>query len=122
MALELIGKIIKKLSVQSGTSARGDWSKQEFIIETQENFPKKICMNVWGPEKVEELSKFKDGENVKVSVNIESREFNNRWYTDVRAWKIDRFDDGGNSSQPADSVNTPVDFPSGDAGEDDLPF
>jgi hypothetical protein len=122
MALELIGKIIKKLSVQSGTSARGDWSKQEFIIETQENFPKKICMNVWGPEKVEELSKFKDGENVKVSVNIESREFNNRWYTDVRAWKIDRFDDGSNSSQPADSVSTPVDFPSGDAGEDDLPF
>ena len=121
MALELIGKIIKKLSVQSGTSARGDWSKQEFIIETQENFPKKICMNVWGPEKVEELSKFKDGENVKVSVNIESREFNNRWYTDVRAWKIERME----SQQPQQDGFTPPpampDFPS-EAGEDDLPF
>lgn len=122
MALDLVGKVIKKLPVQSGTSARGDWSKQEFIIETQENFPKKICMNVWGSEKVEELSKFKDGENLKISVNIESREFNNRWYTDIRAWKIDRLEDGGSNIQSADPMNSPVDFPSGDAGEDDLPF
>lgn len=122
MALDLIGKVIKKLPVQSGTSARGDWSKQEFIIETQENFPRKICMNVWGSEKVEELSKFKDGENLKISVNIESREFNNRWYTDIRAWKIDRLEDGGNNIQSVDPMNSPVDFPSGDAGEDDLPF
>lgn len=122
MALDLIGKVIKKLPVQSGTSARGDWSKQEFIIETQENFPRKICMNVWGSEKVEELSKFKDGENLKISVNIESREFNNRWYTDIRAWKIDRLEDGGSNIQVADSMNSPVDFPSGEAGEDDLPF
>ncbi|EKD30976.1 MAG: hypothetical protein ACD_77C00438G0013 [uncultured bacterium] len=122
MALDLVGKVIKKLPVQSGTSARGDWSKQEFIIETQENFPRKICMNVWGSEKVEELSKFKDGENLKISVNIESREFNNRWYTDIRAWKIDRLEDGGSNIQSVDPMNSPVDFPSGDAGEDDLPF
>lgn len=122
MALDLVGKVIKKLPVQSGTSARGDWSKQEFIIETQENFPRKICMNVWGSEKVEELSKFKDGENLKISVNIESREFNNRWYTDIRAWKIDRLEDSGSNIQSADPMNSPVDFPSGDAGEDDLPF
>lgn len=122
MALDLVGKVIKKLPVQSGTSARGDWSKQEFIIETQENFPRKICMNVWGSEKVEELSKFKDGENLKISVNIESREFNNRWYTDIRAWKIDRLEDGGSNIQSVDPMNSPVDFPSGEAGEDDLPF
>lgn len=122
MALDLVGKVIKKLPVQSGTSARGDWSKQEFIIETQENFPRKICMNVWGSEKVEELSKFKDGENLKISVNIESREFNNRWYTDIRAWKIDRLEDSGSNIHSADPMNSPVDFPSGEAGEDDLPF
>jgi len=48
MALELIGKIINKLPVQTGISQRGNWSKQEFILETQDSFPKKICMNVMG--------------------------------------------------------------------------
>ena len=62
MALELEGKIIRKLNVQSGVSARGNWSKQEFIIEYQEgNFPSQACFNVWGEDKVKDLERFQIG-------------------------------------------------------------
>ncbi len=90
MALEIKCRLLDKLAVQSGTSARGPWSKQDFIVETLEQYPRKICMNVWGQDKVNELASYNAGELVTVSVNIESREFNGRWYTDVRAWRIQR--------------------------------
>ena len=90
MALELEGRIARKLNVQTGTSARGAWSKQEFIFEYQEgNFPTQICMNVWGEDKVKDLDKYQVGDKVKISFNLSSREYNGRWYTDVRAWRIE---------------------------------
>lgn len=90
MAMELEGRIAQKLSVQTGTSTRGSWAKQEFIFEYQEgNYPSKVCMNVWGEDKVKELEKYQVGDKVKVSFNLSSREFNGRWYTDVRAWRIE---------------------------------
>jgi hypothetical protein len=59
MALEIEGRIVSKLNVQSGTSARGAWEKQEFIVELQEgNFPSNVCMNVWGADKVRDLEKY----------------------------------------------------------------
>lgn len=93
MALELEGKIITKLPVQTGTSARGPWSKQEFVIEYQEgNYPTQVCFNVWGEDKVKDLEKFQAGETVKVSFNLSSREYNGRWYSDIRAWRIEHAD------------------------------
>jgi len=90
MALELECKIVRKLNVQNGTSARGQWSKQEFIVEYQDgNFPNQVCMNVWGQDKVNDLGRFNVGDKVKVSFNLSSREFNGRWYNDVRAWRIE---------------------------------
>ena len=90
MALELEGRIARKLNVQTGTSARGAWSKQEFILEYQEgNFPAQVCMNVWGEDKVRELDKYQVGDKVKVSFNLSAREYNGRWYNDVRAWRIE---------------------------------
>ena len=98
MALELEGRIVRKLGVQTGTSARGAWSKQEFIFEYQEgNYPTQVCMNVWGEDKVRELDKYQVNDRVKVSFNLSSREFNGRWYTDVRAWRI----------EPAGAVQAP---------------
>jgi hypothetical protein len=90
MALELEGRIARKFAPQTGTSARGAWSKQEFIFEYQEGqFPTQICMNVWGEDKVRELEKYQVGDKVKISFNLSSREYNSRWYTDVRAWRIE---------------------------------
>ncbi len=123
MALEITGRLIKKLPVQSGTSTKGEWKKQEFVLETQENFPKKICMNVWGADKVDELAGYGEGEILKISVNIESREFNQRWYTDVRAWRVERQSDAGQPSRgQASGPSETTDPFSSDGGEDDLPF
>ena len=146
MALEIEGKIIRKLGVQSGTSARGEWSKQEFIIEYQEgSYPSQACFSVWGADKVKELEKYQINDKVKVSFNISSREYNNRWYTDLRAWKIEvespvqenyttgfaptGAEGSGNnySPNPAEAASTGHGFVgegSNDNGqvEDDLPF
>ena len=90
MAMELEGRIARKLNVQTGTSARGAWAKQDFIFEYQEgNYPSQVCMNVWGEDKVKELERYQVGDKVKISFNLSSREYNGRWYTDVRAWRIE---------------------------------
>ena len=123
MAMELEGRIVRKLNVQTGTSARGAWSKQEFIFEYKEgNFPAQVCMNVWGDEKVKELDRIQVGDQVRVSFNLSSREYNGRWYTDVRAWRIEPAVQAAPAPAPA-----PVDIPGPDAytaplDEDDLPF
>ena len=129
MALEIEGRIAQKLNVQTGTSSRGAWSKQEFVIEYQEgNFPTQLCMNVWGDDKVRELDKYQVGDKVKISFNLSSREYNGRWYTDVRAWRIEPA--AGQSYVQPQAPATPsmgapmptIDDMPGDSGMDDLPF
>ena len=89
MALEIEGTLSQKLPVQSGSSARGPWTKQEFILEFPDgNFTAKACFLAWGQEKVQELAKYQIGDKVKVSFNLKSREYNGRWYNDLQIWKI----------------------------------
>src|ERR1700761_3302582 len=88
MALELTGKLIKILAPQTGTGKNGNWVKQEFIVETMDQYPKKVCISAWG-DKVDDIKKHNLGDLLRLSVNLESREFNERWYTDIRAWKIE---------------------------------
>jgi hypothetical protein len=107
MALDVTGKIVQLLDLQSGTSARGDWKKQDFILETEEQFPRKICISLWG-DRINDITGVLIGkELITVSVTLESREFNGRWYTDVRAWKIQR---AGQVTQPqaVPTVNSPT--------------
>ena len=107
MAMDLEGRIVRKLNVQSGTSARGAWAKQEFIFEYQEgNYPSQVCMNVWGEDKVRDLDKYQVGDKVKISFNLSSREYNGRWYTDVRAWRIEPA--GAQQSAPAGGYTAPA--------------
>jgi hypothetical protein len=86
--MEINGKIIELLEVKSGESAKGPWRKQEYIIETDSQYPKKICFMAWS-DKIDEFA-IKEGESLIVSVDLESREYNGRWYTDVKAWKVTR--------------------------------
>ena len=79
MALELEGTLRQKLGVQSGTSARGPWAKQEFILEFPDgNFTAQACFTAWGQDKVAELDKYQVGDRIKVSFNLKSREYNGR--------------------------------------------
>ncbi|MFL5730748.1 MAG: DUF3127 domain-containing protein [Cytophagaceae bacterium] len=127
MALDISGKIIKIMPEQSGAGKKGTWVKQEFVIETAEQYPKKICCSAWG-DKVDALKSFSMGDAVKVSFNLESREYNERWYTDVRAWKIESAENAGNSGSTAKSSSSAKKQDEGGdpfaniQGEEDLPF
>lgn len=89
MALELEGTIRQKMGVQSGTSARGPWAKQEFVLDFPDgNYTSQACFTAWGQDKVQELDKYQVGDRVKVSFNLKSREFNGRWYNDLQIWRI----------------------------------
>ena len=126
MALELEGRITRKLPVQQGTSARGAWAKQEFIFEYQEGkFPTSICMNVWGADKVKDLERYQVGDKVKIAFNLSSREYNGRWYTDVSAWRIEPAGAQPQSynQAPVQSAPMPIeeDLPAG-FDDGDMPF
>ncbi|MDR3133470.1 MAG: DUF3127 domain-containing protein [Prevotellaceae bacterium] len=105
MALEIIGKLIKKMPVLTGTSANGSWSKQEIVIEIPGQFPKQVCVSLWG-ERVNDAAKYIEGDVLKVSFDLQSREYNGRWYTDVRAWRLEKEAAAVSSaSEPAQAGN-----------------
>lgn len=84
--MEITGKIIQLLPAQTGQGKNGTWKKQEFILETLDTYPKKVCIEVWG-DKID-VTRFPLGTNLVASFDVESREFNGRWYTNVKAWKV----------------------------------
>ena len=84
--MNLKAKLIKVLPLQSGISKNGEWKKQDIIVETDGQYPKKICISIWG-DKIDN-SVLKEGNELDISFDIESREYNERWYTDIKAWKI----------------------------------
>ena len=116
--MEITGRIVEVLEEQSGQSAKGGWRKQQYILETQGQFPKKVCFMAWG-DKIDDFQ-IKENDEVEVSIDIESREFNGRWYTDVKAWKVTKT--GAPSGDNAPPPNEPPPFAEEDEGLEDLPF
>jgi hypothetical protein len=120
MSMELKGKVIQLLPLVTGEGKKGQWKKQEFIVETQTQYPKKVCLSLWG-EKVDQYS-LAVGDMVNASVDLESREYNGRWFTEARAWKVEKSGNGGSASAPTappiseEPYNTPT------SSTDDLPF
>lgn len=122
MSLNLKGKLLKILNLETGVARNGNpWKKQEFVMETREQFPKKVCFTLFN-DKVALLNGIAEGEEIDVAFDVESREFNNKWYHNVNAWKIER----QSKSAPADMPPPPTDFdvPAEDFEEQpgDLPF
>jgi len=113
--MELEGKIIQINPLQSGEGKNGTWKKQEFIVETKSQYPKKVCITAWG-DKIDQFN-LQQNQDVKVSIELESREFNSRWYTDVRAWKVENL--GGNDVDITEPEILP---PSNDPPLDEAPF
>lgn len=85
--MEIQGKCIAVLPIESGTSAKGNaWQKRNFVIETAGQYPKKVCLQLFG-DKVNDCPNV--GEEVKVSFDINSREYNGRWYTQLDAYAVE---------------------------------
>jgi hypothetical protein len=122
--MEITGRIIQILPEETGEGRNGPWKKQSFILETQDQYPKKVCITVWGDKL--NLQSFGENELVTASINIESREYNSRWYTDVKAWRLAKAETETPVSAPPDYGNVPQDTqapPEEDEGPmDDLPF
>jgi hypothetical protein len=119
--MEINGKIIELLPEKSGESAKGPWRKQEYILETEGQYPKKVCFMAWG-DKIGEFA-IKEGANLVVSVDLESREYNGRWYTDVKAWKVTQAGAAADNipfPAPGEYDNTQPASPS--SLDDEIPF
>jgi len=120
--LILQARLVQVLPIQSGTSSKGNWQKQDFIVETFEQYPKKVCINVWGDAKIGELARIPIGATVSLSLNLSSREYNSRWYTEIQAWKLEVVELGTGAPQPAQAPPVgPAQAPVSEV-QDDLPF
>lgn len=84
--MEFEGVVYRILPPTSGTSARGEWKRQEVVFELPQEFSRKICVTFFNKES--DVAQLREGMTCTVSVNVESREFNGRWYTDVKAWRV----------------------------------
>lgn len=123
MSLEVIGKVFQLGQRQTGEGKTGNqWVKQELIIETEDQYPRKICLMCWA-EKADEARAFAIGEKIKASINIESREFNGRWYTDVKPWKFEKMGQSNPQDLPHDAIpDSRQNDQYEDTAADDLPF
>src|ERR1700753_2737902 len=111
--MDISGKIVQLLPLQTGQGKNGTWKKQEFVLETGDTYPKKVCIAVWG-DKID-MGPVKPGSAVTVSFDVESREYNGKWYTDVKAWKIVAKQDGNTEPSPMPVHMAPE-------GDEVLPF
>ncbi|MDR2848139.1 MAG: DUF3127 domain-containing protein [Bacteroidales bacterium] len=125
--MEIKGKLFKKLPVQTGQGRNGEWRKQEIVLELEGNYPKKVCIAVWG-DKIN-VASLQEGATLNAFVDVESREWQDKWFTDVKAWKIDVLDNAGTAQQAPPSPQTsdvpPIESfppPTESGTPDDLPF
>ena len=100
--MEFEGVVFRKLPEMTGTSAKGAWRKQDVVFEMPSEFNRKICVTFFG-DRAEDAASLSEGDAVTVSVNVESREYNGKWYTDVKAWKVVRGGTGAGSSHTGTS-------------------
>jgi len=117
--MEITGKVFRILPLVTGQGRNGEWKKQEFVLDIESGqFPRKLCLSLWG-EKIDQSS-LTEGENVKVFFDLESREYNSRWYTEARAWRVEKAD----TTTPATPVTDDVQNPPLETASpaDDLPF
>jgi hypothetical protein len=115
--MQLTAKLVQLLPLQTGTGKNGQWKKQDIIVETEATYPKKICVSVWG-DKID-ASGLQPGNLLKIDFDVESREFNGRWYTDVKAWKIEV---AGSAAPPVTEKSMDITGPGHAGNDDDLPF
>lgn len=119
--MQLEATLVQKMPLQTGTGKNGVWKKQEIIVETAGQFPKKVCISLWG-DKADLPHEL--GTKLKIDFDVESREYNGRWYTDVRAWRIEAGGASGFSSGPSlDEAPLPSEPNFASPGdEESLPF
>ena len=123
--LTISGRIDSVLPLQQGTSKAGNpWKNQGYVLDTGGQYPKKVCFSLFG-DKIDQFP-IQVGQDVTVSIGIESREWNSRWYTEVRAWNVTYASQQPQlQAQPAQPTPAPQPTPASPQqlqAADDLPF
>ena len=85
----MTGVVIAVLPERSGTSQRGEWKSQSFVIETQEQYPKHLCFEVFGADRIAQFN-IKGGEKITVQFDIDARQYQDRWFNSIKAWNVIR--------------------------------
>lgn len=119
MDLKITGTVKQILEIQSGESKNGQWKKQDFILEMPGKYPRLVCVTQWG-EQIDK-NNLSEGETITAHIDLQSREYKGRWYTDVKAWRVESGAGGQGEEGQASPEDNIIDF--GPEGDDDgLPF
>ncbi len=110
--MQIEGTVTQLLEEVTGEGKNGTWRKQEFILETGGKYPKQVCIVMWG-DSIDQFA-LSQGQVITAHLDVASREYNGRWYTDVKAWKVE-----SGTAAPAVATLEPYD-PGAD--DDGLPF
>ena len=107
--MEIEGKIIAVLPKQEGTSARtgNHWASQEYVLETHDQYPRKCCFRIFGEDRINAMN-IQIGEELRVSFDIDAREYNGRYFNSINAWKVDRIDPAAAVPPPAPEYQHPM--------------
>lgn len=87
--MELQGKIIAVLPMRSGKTAKGEWKSQQYVLETDEKYPKRLLFDIFGENKINEFA-IQEGDVVTVCFDPHAEERNGRWFGNNRAWDVKR--------------------------------
>ena len=122
MDIQLQGKVIQVLKEQGGEGKNGSWRKRNFILEIPGKYPKKVCITQWG-DNIDQQA-VSEGLEITASVDIQSREYNGNWYTDIKAWRVEQKTDQQNApeSRPPSAEGFEIDTQAFNDIDDDLPF
>ncbi|MCL1938260.1 MAG: DUF3127 domain-containing protein [Candidatus Azobacteroides sp.] len=120
--MQITAKLIQILPLETGVGRNGEWKKQNIVVETEAQYARKICISIWGDKIPTQLQV---GQLLTIDFDIESREFNGRWYTDIKAWKVEtaRSAQDPFASEPPPRYGMPEPPPEPPAPDfNDLPF
>jgi len=121
--MQVKGTLLQILKMETGVSKAGkEWKKQDFVIETNEQFPKKVCFTLFG-DKISLIDGTAEGSEIEVYFSLESRDFNGKWYHNINAWKIEHAEAAGSAkSYPPEFASGDIPPELADDSGNDLPF
>ena len=102
--MEIQGKVIAVLPERSGVSARGEWKSQTYVIETQEQYPKKMAFDVFGADRLAQFN-IQSGEVINVSFDIDAHEYQGRYFNQICAWNVTKVSQQAAQQAMASSAN-----------------
>lgn len=99
--MQITGNIVVVCPIKSGVSQQGkEWQSLDFVVEIPGQYPKRVVLNIFGQDKINQFNPQVGEQNVTVDFDIDAHEYQGRFYNQVRAWNITRLGQQGGYQQP----------------------